>query len=229
LLGDEFIEVGVGEAAARALLAAADVHIQERASIDVLAQRLDGNAELGGRLGLGEQAVRRGLLHQAPNARPLGGALERPRPERKQVRPMHFEPVDRAGRMHVAVVRHQRGALGPVDLRRAVAILGIIREQFEGAQLDPFAERRPVVAYEAAAAHFASKRPRQRELRRALIRRDVIERGAQGNEFCANTSEGHGAGSNGSLIKPWPRTAICGWGAPTVCQQKPSSNSLAPV
>src|SRR5262249_5568796 len=51
-VGDELVEVRVGEPAPDALAATATAHVAKRAVGDVLAQQFDGNAELGGRLGL---------------------------------------------------------------------------------------------------------------------------------------------------------------------------------
>jgi hypothetical protein len=59
LVGNEGIEVGVGEHPALALATATDADIGERTGCDVALEGLDRAAELGGRLALGAKAVRR--------------------------------------------------------------------------------------------------------------------------------------------------------------------------
>jgi hypothetical protein len=58
-MGDEIVEIGVGEHAARALAAAADVDVTQHAVGDVVAQRLDRATELSRGLGRRAQAVGR--------------------------------------------------------------------------------------------------------------------------------------------------------------------------
>jgi hypothetical protein len=59
LVGNEGIEVGVGEHPALALATATDADIGERTGCDVALKGLDRATELGGRLALGAKAVRR--------------------------------------------------------------------------------------------------------------------------------------------------------------------------
>jgi hypothetical protein len=58
LVGNEAIEIGVGEHAANALGAVPDADIGERTGCDVAPDGLDRAAELGGRLALGAKAIR---------------------------------------------------------------------------------------------------------------------------------------------------------------------------
>jgi hypothetical protein len=59
LIGNELVEIGVGEHAARALLAVADAHIAERARLDVAVKRAQRTAELRRRLGSRAQPIGR--------------------------------------------------------------------------------------------------------------------------------------------------------------------------
>lgn len=59
MVGDESVEVGVGEHAPHPLRALADADIAQRARGDVGVERPDRDAELGRRLGLGAQTIRR--------------------------------------------------------------------------------------------------------------------------------------------------------------------------
>jgi hypothetical protein len=58
LIGNEFVEVGIGEPAARAFCPVTDGDIFERAGSDVAVQRLDRAAELGGGLRNSFESVR---------------------------------------------------------------------------------------------------------------------------------------------------------------------------
>jgi hypothetical protein len=64
LCGGKFIEIGIGEAACGALGALADADVAKLARGDVLAQGLDGDAEIS-----------RGLLRRAKPARDRGARL----------------------------------------------------------------------------------------------------------------------------------------------------------
>jgi hypothetical protein len=59
LVGDELIEIGIGEHAARAPLAVADGDVFERAGGDVAVESLDRAVQLACGLGGRSQAVRR--------------------------------------------------------------------------------------------------------------------------------------------------------------------------
>jgi hypothetical protein len=59
LIADELVEVGVGEHFAPALLAMPQGDVVQRSGRDVTVERLGGAAELGRRLGLGAQTIRR--------------------------------------------------------------------------------------------------------------------------------------------------------------------------
>src|SRR5262249_16627111 len=72
LVGDEFVEIGVGESDARALGAVTDDDVAERAGGDVAVERLDRAAELGRRLGLRAQAIGRLARLARRTALPLG-------------------------------------------------------------------------------------------------------------------------------------------------------------
>src|SRR5262249_54086787 len=52
LVGDEFVEKGVGKHAAHALFAEANIDVAQRAGSDVTVERLDRAAEFGGGLSL---------------------------------------------------------------------------------------------------------------------------------------------------------------------------------
>jgi hypothetical protein len=58
VIGNEFVEVGVGEHLARAALAVADGDIFERAGSDVAVERFDRATELGSGLRGGLEPVR---------------------------------------------------------------------------------------------------------------------------------------------------------------------------
>jgi hypothetical protein len=77
LVADEFIEIGVGEHAARARLAVAERDVAQRAGGDVLVESFDRDAELRCGLGAGAQAVWRadasGRAFSARRRRPIIG------------------------------------------------------------------------------------------------------------------------------------------------------------
>jgi len=58
LIGDEIVEVGVGEPGSPALLSAADVDATKRTGSDVAEQRFDGAVQLGSGLRGGLEPVR---------------------------------------------------------------------------------------------------------------------------------------------------------------------------
>jgi hypothetical protein len=76
LVGDELIEIGIGESAARSPLAVAERDIAQRAGGDVLVERPDRDPELGRGLGARAQAIGRARAGQSfclENLRPCGG------------------------------------------------------------------------------------------------------------------------------------------------------------
>jgi len=60
LVGDKFVEIGIGEHAAWAFLAVADVDIAQRPRCNVAVEGAQRTIELGCRLGAGQQAIWRG-------------------------------------------------------------------------------------------------------------------------------------------------------------------------
>jgi hypothetical protein len=66
--GNEVVEIGIGEHAARAFLAVADIDVTQRAGSDVSGERLDGTAEPIGGLRCSLESVRRHLARLAPAA-----------------------------------------------------------------------------------------------------------------------------------------------------------------
>ena len=65
MIGDEFVEIGVGEHAAHTLPAMADIDISERAGSNMAVERLDRATQLARCLGGRAQAIRRWKLADA--------------------------------------------------------------------------------------------------------------------------------------------------------------------